>query len=493
MTDSQLLQLTLTEADPLVGEHRKDGRALLPAAVQIELALVATGGTELRGVSFRRPVVVPPDATTTVRVVRSGEGAGSVQLLADGTSGPVGAATPAAAASPPGTAPSAVAGTTWDPHLVYAAWSGAGLEYGPSYRTLTSLVVGEGAAEAVLRSADTRPWIGHPLLLDGVLQLSSVVLQEATAPGGLRPLYPVGVDRLVVHAPLRGPEVSVRAWRTAPAEHGTGRCDAMVLDGTGRVVAELVGLRMRGVPMTAAAPSEAVTARTPAPAPAPMRVLRWSPSGPGSAPAPGGRWVVLHHGGPRPPGAEAAAALRAAGSRVEEVADGIPDLDGLTRLWDEAAAGRLDGVVMATAVGDPADDGERDLLEALHVVRSLTERRRKGLRLVVLTERAAAAAPDDRPDPGRASVWGLLRTAAVEYPGLSLRMIDLASTGTVDADDLGIGPAESAIRGGGTTVPRLGAPARRARDRTAGPGRRRLPRARRARRARARRGGTVRP
>ncbi|OLM31353.1 Malonyl CoA-acyl carrier protein transacylase [Pseudonocardia sp. Ae717_Ps2] len=457
MTDSQLLQLTLTEADPLVGEHRKDGRALLPAAVQIELALVAAGGTELRGVSFRRPVVVPPDAPTTVRVVRSGAGAGSVQLLADGTSGPVGAATPAAAASPPGTAPPAVAGTAWDPHLVYAAWSGAGLEYGPSYRTLTSLVVGEGAAEAVLHSADARPWIGHPLLLDGVLQLSSVVLQEATAPGGLRPLYPVGVDRLVVHAPLRGPEVSVRAWRTAPAEHGTGRCNAVVLDGTGRVVAELVGLRMRGVPMTAAAPSEAVTARTPvpapAPAPAPMRVLRWSPSGPGSAPAPGGRWVVLHHGGPRSPGAEAAAALRAAGSRVDEVADGIPDLDGLTRLWDEAAAGRLDGVVMATAVGDPADDGERDLLDALHVVRSLTERRRKGLRLVVLTERAAAAAPGDRPDPGRASVWGLLRTAAVEYPGLSLRMIDLAGTGTVGADDLGIGPAESAIRGGARLCP----------------------------------------
>ncbi|MCM3849798.1 SDR family NAD(P)-dependent oxidoreductase [Pseudonocardia sp. DR1-2] len=446
MTDSELLQLTFTDADPLVGDHRKDGRALLPAAVQIELALVATGGTALRDVSFRRPVVLPHGGSATVRLAGSGAAPGTVRLHADGVAGPVGTATPAGTvAAPAAAAPPAVDGTAWDPERVYAAWSGAGLEYGPSFRTLSSVVVGDGAAEAVLRSEDRRPWIGHPLLLDGVLQLSALVLQGATAPDDVRPLYPVGVDRVVVHTPLRGPEVTVRARCPEQAGDGTGRCDAVVVDRTGRVVAELLGLRMRAA-VAATVPSQ--PAAVPEPAPAPMRALRWVPSATAPAPAPGGRWVVLHPGTPGCAGASAADALRSAGSRVEEVTTGVPDDDGLARLWgDPAADDRPDGVVLATATGDPTGDKERDLLDTLRVVRSLTARRRPGLRLVVLTEGAAAAAPGDRPDPARASVWGLLRTAAIEYPGLSLRMVDTAPGGVVTAPDLGAGPAEGAIRG----------------------------------------------
>ncbi|HXV93751.1 MAG TPA: beta-ketoacyl synthase N-terminal-like domain-containing protein, partial [Pseudonocardia sp.] len=447
MTGSQLLTCTFSDSDPLVDGHRRHGRGLLPAAVQIELALVAAGvagpGTDLLDVTFRRPVVVPDGGAATVRLVRPEAGTETVELVVDGASGPVGSARTAPASGAPGPVPPPVTGRAWETGPLYAAWAEAGLVYGPGFRTLAALTVGEGVAEATLHTTDGRAWIGHPLLLDGVLQLVAVLLQDPAAPDAVAPLLPLGVERVRLHAPLREQEVTVRARRVTGAAEGVGCGDAVVLDAAGRVLAELTGIRMR--------------AAGPAGRPAPMRRLRWAPApAPAAVTTPPGTWAVLHDGDPAGPGAAAAAALRAGGSRVVE-AEPTGTEDDLTRLWAETAgSGRIDGIVLATATGEPGDEDdelERGLYAALRVVRTLAADRRTGLRLVALTERAVAATGDDRPVPARAAVWGLLRTCAIEYPRLSPRLVDVDGAAAVTAADLGDGPAECALRGGTRLLP----------------------------------------
>ncbi|WP_307811684.1 SDR family NAD(P)-dependent oxidoreductase [Streptomyces sp. AV19] len=78
-----------------------------------------------------------------------------------------------------------------------------GLDYGPAFRVLRALRVGEGEVVADYAGGDgPSDFEAHPALLDGALQAGSALLEEVTEDGV--PFLPVAVDR-------------VRAWRRMPA------------------------------------------------------------------------------------------------------------------------------------------------------------------------------------------------------------------------------------------------------------------------------------
>ncbi|MBM7774797.1 polyketide synthase PksL [Actinokineospora baliensis] len=397
--------------EPLIAQHRSGGTGLLPAAVQLEMAVLAVAKraaftpVELTGVAFRRPVAVPDGGRADLRLeVVSGPTTGFELVTAEGAVVSSGSGRVVAAGDQV-RAWAVACPTSVDPAGIYAGWAAAGLEYGPLFRTMSALAVGDGTAEAVLRTEMTSaPWYAHPLLVDGVFQVASRAIQGSSP----LPVLPIGVDRVVLHGQLSGAvtEVSVRVRRMS-VEGAYSVADALVLDASGVVLAEFSGIRMRALP---GRENPLITR------------IAWEPTG---APSPRGRasgtWVAADPG--------VAAALRAEGAKVVGSLEETPD--------------KVEGVVVV--LGD-------ELRDAVHgtvaLLKALGSRQRQG-RLFVVTENGQAVLDSDRPVPAKAAAWGLLRSAAIEYPGLRPRLIDVdaASVGSL-VGELGDGPVEIAYRAG---------------------------------------------
>ncbi|MFI5621760.1 SDR family NAD(P)-dependent oxidoreductase [Streptomyces sp. NPDC051567] len=469
---------TFDGREPFIAQHRSAGVGILPAAVQLEMALAGIarrrGFTplELSEVAFVRPFTVADDSRGTVRLD-----------ITPGTPGTAGAPGPQTRFELSGVGdtgrkslstgsgrefPSAELApvTPWHvpcpqnvtPAELYGSWSRAGLEYGPDFRTVRELHVGDGTAEAVLHTAvPTQPWHANPLLVDGVFQVVSCALQEPADATSPRPLLPIGVARLTLRSALTPltAGVTVRVRRTG-VEGAYSVADALVLSPSGEVVVELTGVRMRRMP-TPGSPQTARTSRI-------ATEIRWAPApAPGSRSAAAGTWVVLHNGDHDTQGLQVVRSLRAEGARVVEVLHEAPDTPAGERLVlpdpDEAAfrtlwenvADPVAGVVHLWSTGPvrPAEPELRaGLYSCLAAVKTLGERQRKAQFLVV-TENAQPVAAGDAPAPERAALWGLVRTAAIEYRGLRPRLVDLdpASAGALLAE-LGEGPVEVGYRDG---------------------------------------------
>ncbi|RLK57949.1 SDR family NAD(P)-dependent oxidoreductase [Actinokineospora cianjurensis] len=404
--------------EPLIAQHRFGGTGLLPAAVQLEMAVLAVAKraaftpVELTGVAFRRPVAVADAGRADLRLeVVSGAVTTFELLTAERAvvSAGSGRVLPAPESVPVWTV---ACPTSVDPAAIYSGWSAAGLAYGPLFRTVARLATGDGTAEAVLRTErSTAPWYAHPLLVDGVFQVAGRAIQ-GTDPA---PVLPIGFERLALHGRLSGAvtEVTVRVRRTA-VDSAYSVADALLLAPSGQVLAEFTGIRMRAVPKRE---NPLIT-----------RILWESTDAAPARAAATGTWVVSGS-------AAVAAALRAEGATV------VGSLD--------EATDKVDGLVLV--LGDELRDAVHGTVD---VIKALGARQRQG-RVFVVTEDGQPVLDGDRPVPARAAAWGLVRTAAIEYPGLRPRLVDLdaASAGRL-VDELGDGPVEIAYRAGVRYAPR---------------------------------------
>ncbi|MFC7934473.1 SDR family NAD(P)-dependent oxidoreductase, partial [Streptomyces cinereoruber] len=510
---AETYEKTFTGQEPFIAQHRSAGTGLLPAAVQLEMALVGVARRrpfaplELTGVSFLRPLVIADRATAPVRLdVTPGTDrtrfelttvvAGSRKQLSTGA----GRFLPADARPPRADAdhgPSAARDIA--PERLYTGWEREGLQYGPDFRTVRALSVGDGGtARATLRSdAEPMPWYAHPLLVDGVFQVVSCALQDLTGADGPYPMLPIGVERLALFTDLSGLTggVTVHVRRTGD-DGAYATADALLLGSAGDVLARFQGVRMRRTTTVTHAPGAVAStaaagtggARTPDPVPVrrePLPVSRvdWRPEEGDAArhESATGTWVVLHHGQADRLGTGAAEALRADGARVVEVATGPaappneapgpdrltlerPDPDAFRALWEQVGD-PVAGVVHLWNADGPTDGGRGEeeelglgLYACLAALRTLGERQRKS-RFLVVTRDGQPVADGDRPVPARAALWGLMRTAAIEYPGLRPRLVDLGGDpGTLLpalVAELGDarGPVETGYRDGVRHIP----------------------------------------
>ncbi|MEV0639959.1 SDR family NAD(P)-dependent oxidoreductase [Streptomyces sp. NPDC050619] len=449
-----------------IGDHRVFGQALLPGTAFLELALHAgerTGHEQVAELTFHTPLVLPDGAAAALQV-RVGAPDGSGRRSLDMRSRPDGAAddepwtTHATGVLARAAVPAAGDLSVWPPQGaepvdvtgLYPLMAETGLAYGPMFQGLRAAWRRDGElfVEAGLPDgAGAGEFGAHPALLDSALH--GVALGVVT-PGWDRALLPFvwrGVARHAVGAPgLRArltPAGSDTVSVLAADETGSPvlSADALVLRPASRdrVEAAVGTARDRMFQMaweTLAAPlASAVASADPAGSAAPDAALAWA---------------VVGDGGPEP------------GPWAATAPAGVhPDLDALARTAPERP---IPGTVLvpcspgAVTPGTDADTVRSTAHRTLDLVqRWLADDRFAASRLVLVTRRAVAVAPEDVPDLAHSAVWGLLRTAQSEHPG-RFGLLDLD-----DRDDaygllgeaVATGEPQLAVRDGALRVPRV--------------------------------------
>ncbi|NMD55559.1 MULTISPECIES: type I polyketide synthase [Tsukamurella] len=138
---------------------------------------------------------------------------------------------------------------------LYAGFRDTGFAYGPAYRLLHDVIVGDGVASARIRAAAAEPVadrspVLEPSVLDAAFQLLLPLAFQRAA--GAK-LIPVGVDRVVIHARPEGPVLARAVARTSD-DSATISGDVVLAGEDGRVVAEVEGFTVRILDDVAASP-----------------------------------------------------------------------------------------------------------------------------------------------------------------------------------------------------------------------------------------------
>jgi acyl transferase domain-containing protein len=438
---------------PEVEDHRVEGAAIVPGAYWLtaaaEAAAEALGNqaVSLSGVEFHRPCELSGTDDPRVQLTLQPAEDGDMRFAIDSFTATADPQTHAtgelrAAADAPACPETIDAIARRCPREVaddelYTRLADAGLEYGPRFRGLRSVHVGEEEALGNVRlpeGLDRRAAL-HPALLDACFHtLAAVVMERAE---GVLPLPASAGEVWVGHGdtPLHDGYCHVRL-----REFGEQRvvADIRVLDD--RAATRLLA---REFTVEFLAPRAARTGR--------LYDLRWERAEPGE-PAPGSAgWLLL--------GGEVARALaarlEAAGDRC--VVAGPPaseDPAEIDRLLDdgiEALGGKLDGVVDARGAGadPPTVAGALETVPgaAVSLAGVLAARGAGAPRLVLVTLGTQASGDRDPARLAAATLWGIGRVIGHELPELDCQLVDLESP----ADAAGLDAAAGAIRAAETT------------------------------------------
>ncbi|CAL9640929.1 Narbonolide_10-deoxymethynolide synthase PikA1, modules 1 and 2 [Streptomyces sp. enrichment culture] len=445
---------------PWITDHAVLGRSLLPGTAFVELALRAAAATGCAGVEELRleaPLTLTGRTAVQIQVrVEAPDDTGrrrmTVHARPETTDGASWTrhADAVLTAHAPAAAPAGPAEEAWPPagaepvaaEEAYAHFADLGYEYGEAFRGITALWRREGEVFAEVRlpgrvRADAARYGVHPALLDAALQPWLAGRLLGVPDGAL--LLPFAWQGVTLHA-AGADTLRVRIARTAD-----GEVSLTAVDPAGAPVLDLQGLVMRPVKR---AGLEALLGA--AGDRLPLYEVRWR--GTSGAARPVRRLALI--------GADTlGVAARPAGAEVETHAD----LGALRAAVASGASPLPDAVIAAFPSGPATPERVRE-----HTARGLAllqdwlgrdgDPLTEWARLVVLTERAVAAAPaEELPGLAGAGLWGLVRSAQTEHPG---RFV-LADTDGTNASTaalaaaLGTGEDQLALREGGTRVPGL--------------------------------------
>ncbi|HET7166043.1 MAG TPA: SDR family NAD(P)-dependent oxidoreductase [Pseudolabrys sp.] len=341
----------------------------------------------------------------------------------------------------------------------YDRLGGLGLEYGPSFRGVRELYVGQHEALTKVGLPDglaNAQYAMHPAFLDACLHAYPFVLDgaEKAASDGRKSYLPVSlagfrcyqdeIDEAWVHTTLRSVE-----------KDDTQVVDIRIYDTAERPVAELEGLAVRLLPLDKVAPPRAGTDDL-------FYRAAWRKSigvaaNPAVDRAPAS-WVIFADA--KGAGVALASKLEAAGhhchlvyrddafaqrgSRTWTVSERQPH--DFRRLLEQFAASETlpcDGVIYLWGLDAPAIEGLtlarlksgsemmcRGALAILHALAETRSTNPTGRRLWFVTANTQKTeGSDQHVDPVQAPLWGLGRTAAIEYPGIWGGLIDLQLNG----------------------------------------------------------------
>ncbi|MEX3547626.1 MAG: SDR family NAD(P)-dependent oxidoreductase [Burkholderia sp.] len=481
-------------------DHRVRGQAVLPGVAYLELAREALearaghavqGGLQLQHVTWVQPLMVEvPGVEARIELNRQengewryevgsgGHAEGERRLHGQGFLALTSQAELAALDLP------ALHGNCraaeLDSAACYAAYQAVGIEYGPSFRAVQRIWVGEGQALAQLRlpaeaPADSAAYVLHPSLLDGALQ-ASIGLAMAQAAQGGEPMLslPFALDSLVLHRPCPN-EAWVWIRPTLGARSSRVRkLDLDLCDAQGRVCVALRGFSARLVaqggaekPSLAPVPVEAASASVPASAVAthdiasssalaltndvvltavPAASGAWLPVGP-TVLAPAWSVRVIDDIAEPPVSARMLliggdAAQRASWQRAYPqllALDVSPSATVNDLRGQLAAIGAIDELVWIAPSQDSQDPADEALLTAqsggvlavFRLLKALLAEDYAGRRLAVtvFTRATQQVHPQDPVAPAHATVHGLVGSLAKEYPHWSVRLIDLDAQG----------------------------------------------------------------
>jgi acyl transferase domain-containing protein/acyl carrier protein len=261
------------EAYPFLNDHRVQGTAVLPAAVYVEMALVAAreafgaGPHTLEKMAFKEALSFSAEDVRTVQIIITPDMPGTVTCQF--FSRPAGQAVPpawthhasasirlaqaGATASPPDQVeigpPHAEEATPGATH--YQAMLARGLDYGPRFRGIARLWrdTARGAARAELYlpesvNAAAGAFLVDPALLDACFQLLLATLDDDGCPSAADTYLPVGLDSLQLYGELDpGRTLPAYAVRRPSDEGLTG--DVFLLGEAEQVIMAAHGLRFQ--------------------------------------------------------------------------------------------------------------------------------------------------------------------------------------------------------------------------------------------------------
>ncbi|MCB9450589.1 MAG: type I polyketide synthase [Anaerolineaceae bacterium] len=428
------------EQTPLVSDHQVQGQVVVPATGYIEMALAAGArafGLDnwlLEDLLIQSALVLPAQDTVVVQTMVEPDGSFQIlSLEADDTwrvhaSGSVRAVTPLDEEFPSLDAlrASLTAESSAEAHYQRAAERG--MNFGPQFRGLERVWVGDGEALGLIQLPDslsTGSYHVHPGLLDACLQTANLLLPEDS-----RDTYlPLSLDSLRVFRPLETP-----LWSHAVLHPGDSRevlrADFHLFDADGQVVAVVNGLNLKRV---GAIGTDGASDKW-------LYEVAWRlqdvPEQSLTADTAAGSWLILADAGGV--GQQVAAQLEAYGGQcvlmsadeypepmpeafapaLQSLADGqYAPLRGVLHLWG------LDSAVGELNLPELAADQARGNRSALALVQALAQ---AGLSLTLwLVTRGLQPIESETVSLSQALLWGFGRAVALEQPELNCTCIDL--------------------------------------------------------------------
>ncbi len=423
--------IALSPDDPMIGDHRIGGVAVLHAAALLHLALDATGAPGLAAVQWHRPLAVP---AAGARLRLSTPAADGRITLQDGDGRAIAAFRPALslteaslASAPPAMADVLAMQAAADTIVTGGVAEPApGVSLGPCYRGFDRLALGrDGAVGIRVLEAGAAPRLR---LLDAAIQAAAAVAGSGDG-AALRPRMPVALAGLARHAEpgLGSTYLLVRRRAISGAET---LVDVDVLSAAGVPLLTLTGLALREMDSAAAAPAAAAAATDPAP-----RTMRpvWIDGGrlARGALAPRSTLLVATVSDRLADRLEAALAGAPSVTRI------APDAAMAAADWIAAAQGpaRLllllspsGGMTDALAVQAAVDAHAALILAIVRAIARAIGPTDRDLETIVVSRGAyAAGQPDAAGDPAQAAILGLAKVAlGREVPGACTRLFDLS-------------------------------------------------------------------
>ncbi len=408
----QVMRILADPEQPLYADHRVGGRPILAGATSIAFVIAAAQArgcklpARVSGVRWLRPLdldgptsvriaftEVPGGCTYTIGVELERHSVGRFEQLS---------------ASPAPIDLAAVRARCLRHHDVAELYRGfdlAGLCYGPSFRLLRSVQVGEGEAVAALASAEGGlPFAGA--VLDAGFQAIAALVDDDDDP---TPLIPVGVETVDVHAKLE------KATHTVARCRGRYLYDVDVIDSAGQILACVRGLMLR--------PGDKLDGKVFSPA--------WRPAPPPRQLATQRVAVVYRANNKRL--ADALNRNLVARETFMVSYQTVSDLD--LSLLDHSC----DTIYLLACAGPSAGPPERDESAAvlLSIVNALVRAGRESRPIIVkvVVDGAVSVGCDDAVRPHTAALIGLTRTAAAEHPNWRVGCLDVGMA-TNDLDDV---------------------------------------------------------
>jgi acyl transferase domain-containing protein/acyl carrier protein len=451
--DSPVLRETVFESElgaqapSFLADHRPGGKAILPLAACLEMFLAASGASALEDVIVQEPLELPAFGTRKVQIVVDGD---ELRLFSqDQAKWKLYATARRSAGSLPYSSaivPDSLraAGEKRNVEQFYKGLEERGLIFGPTFRCVENLWVGEKRVAALVRlQVRAEGYRIAPTLLDGCFQPLGALLPK----DGF--YLPLGLRRFQL---FRTPESS-SLWSEAAIRIADGNVisgEVKIYEPSGQLVATAEGLWLRKpVGGTKECLSEIAWV------PRPLETAEGCSLD--------GQWLVFAD--ESGVGESIVAALKAEGANClvvkrgedfENLLNGAPP-SGVVHLWN------LDGTA-------PGDRDEESLLReqrencgsVLRLIQVLAEKHGAERPRVWLVTRGAqlAAANQKECFAANASVWGLARTIRREHPDLRCISVDLdpefpRADHVIEEIRHGAGVDQVAWRGEGRLVPQL--------------------------------------
>ncbi len=419
--------IALSPDDPMIGDHRIGGVAILHAAALLHLALDAIDQPALAAVRWVRPFTVP-DGGASLRIISPG--ADGRITVSDGNGREIASFQPRSLppASPPDMAAvlamQAAAETIVTGGIAEPA---PGVLLGPCYRGFDRLALGrEGAVGTVVIGAGAPSRLR---LLDAAIQAAAAVAGAGDG-AALRPRMPVSLAALVRHGEpgLGTMHLLVRRRAASGAETTV---DIDVLSSSGTPLLSLTGLTLREMTASVAAPAPVAD-----PAPRTMK-LDWTEAGALTRGALESRATLMVAAAGDKLADRLADALSGSGPVTRITSDAVAD----AAAWVSAAVGPVRLLLLPSRTTDGTDPA---------VVQSAVD---AGATLILALARAIDPAGCDldmiavsrgayvvegseqQGDPAQAAVLGLAKVVfGREVPGASARLFDLATHESIHID-----------------------------------------------------------